>query len=138
MRSGVGRHRVVVFAGGVAVGESRSWVMTATLGGGAVVVVFCGCEWAMGLWWADVFSGLGWAADPFLEGLLDLDRRQGRPSGAGFAGRFAVLDSGPDREKIWLAIGAAARVWRSGILLGTGEVDGVEGWPFGPLTIHRC
>jgi hypothetical protein len=88
--------------------------MATTLRGGAVVVVLGGCERAMGCG----SSWLAWAADPFLEGLLDLLRRQGRPSGAGFAGRFAVLDSGPDREKISLDIGAAARVWRSGFMLG--------------------
>ena len=75
----------------------------------------------------ECFFGVGVGRRPVFEGLLDLDRRQGRPSGAGFAGRFAVLDSGPDREKIWLAIGAAARVWRSGFMSGTGEVDGMQG-----------
>ena len=55
------------------------------------------------------------AADPFLEGLLDLTRRQGRPAAAGYAGRYAVLDSGPDREKIWLIIGVAAPVWPGGV-----------------------
>ena len=74
--------------------------MATTLGGGAVVVVSCGCEGPMGC----CFLWLVWAADPFLEGLLDPIRRQGRPSGAGFAGRFAVLDSGPDRERFgWLS-----------------------------------
>ncbi|MDR7313491.1 hypothetical protein J2S40_004549 [Nocardioides luteus] len=55
-------------------------------------------------------AGLG--RRPFREGLLDPSRSQGRPSAAGFAGRFAVLDTGTGREKTWLAIGAAARVWR--------------------------
>ncbi|MEU0270209.1 hypothetical protein, partial [Nocardioides sp. NPDC006303] len=44
--------------------------------------------------------GLVWAADPFLEGLLDEPRSQGRPSAAGFAGRFAVLDTAAPRAKI--------------------------------------
>ena len=51
------------------------------------------------------------AADPLREGVLSGVRSQGRPAAAGFAGRFAVLDTGARREKIWLAIGAAARVW---------------------------
>ena len=78
-----------------------------------------------------------WAADPFLEGLLDLTRSQGRPPGAGFAGRFAVLDTGPGREKDWLVIGAAARVWSQGSLLLPVVFMGLIVWPFGPLTIHR-
>jgi hypothetical protein len=44
-------------------------------------------------------SGLVWAADPCLEGVLDRPRSQGRPSAAGYAGRFAVLDTGARREK---------------------------------------
>ena len=54
-------------------------------------------------------AGLG--RRPVREGLLDLPRSQGRPAAAGFAGRFAVLDTATGREKIWLAIGAAAGVW---------------------------
>ncbi|MFD7077469.1 hypothetical protein ACFV9G_24885, partial [Nocardioides sp. NPDC059952] len=35
-----------------------------------------------------VSSGLVWAADPCLEGLLDGPRSKGRPAAAGFAGRY--------------------------------------------------
>ena len=83
---------------------------------------------------SDCFSGLGWAADPFLEGLLDLDRRQGRPSGAGFAGRL---------RRSWTPDQIEKRIgWLSGRRPGCGAADscleqvrlmGREGGPSGHL-----
>ena len=85
-----------------------------------------------------VVSWLGWAADPFSEDVLDGPRSKGRPSAAGFAGRFAVLDTGDRREKIWLAIGAAARVWPQQNLASEQVVlMGVDCGPSGHLPSTR-
>ena len=44
------------------------------------------------------------AADPFSEGLLELVRSQGRPTGAGYAGRLRRSWTPGQLEKIWLVI----------------------------------
>ncbi|TQL67656.1 hypothetical protein FB381_1538 [Nocardioides albertanoniae] len=65
-----------------------------------------------------MFVGL-FAADPYGKGVLGIVRSKGRPAAAGFAGRFAVLDTGRYRE-FWLSIGSAAGVWHGMFGLGAG------------------
>ncbi|GGR62958.1 hypothetical protein GCM10010197_32840 [Nocardioides luteus] len=57
---------------------------------------------------SDCVFAPGFAADPISE-CFSITHRVKDAFGAGFAGRFAVLDPAPDREKISANIGAAAR-----------------------------
>ena len=70
---------------------------------------------------------MGWGRRPVTDGVLNGSWSKGRPSAAGFAGRFAVistssihrLDTGLRRE-FWLYIGSAAGCGAESYGLGTG------------------
>ena len=97
---------------------------------------------------AYVVSWLGFAADPFLKGVLGVARSKGRPSAAGFAGRLRRSLTPVVAENFgWLSgrrQGFGAEIWVGrglGILGGRLVCGGLLGWAEGiflPLRAGPC